>query len=285
MTAPRQLHLVDATYEVFRAYHAMPSLRGPDGREVGALRGLVGSLRKLLRAPGVTHVACATDRTLTSFRNALYPGYKTGDGVPPDLLAQLGLVEELLPALGLVVWPMDDLEADDALATAAARYRDAFDRVVVCSPDKDLAQCVEGERVVLWDRRREVVYDEAGVRAKWGVAPASIPDWLALTGDAADGFPGVPGWGAKSAAAVLAAHGHLDAIPADPAAWTAKVRGAARLAASLAAHREDARLFLRLATLRRDAPLAEGPDDLAWRGPGPAWPEVAARIGARADRF
>lgn len=263
------LHLVDATYELFRAWHALPSLKSPDGAEVGAVRGLLASMVTLLRDPGVTHVACATDHVIRSWRNDLFAGYKTGEGLPADLLAQFPLAEEGLRALGLVVWPMVEFEADDAVATAVERFGPAFERIFICSPDKDFSQLVDDERVVLLDRRRGAVVDEAGVGEKFGVPPRSIPDYLALVGDAADGLPGVPGWGAKSAAAVLSVYGTLEAIPLDPRRWTVKVRGAARLAERLAAHRDAALLYKRLATLRRDVPLAESAADLAWRPPDP----------------
>ena len=212
-----RIHLVDGTYELFRSHFGAPPRQDSGGREVGATIGLLRSLWLLLSTPGVTHVACAFDHVIESFRNDLYAGYKTSAGVAPDLLAQFELAEHAARALGVVVWPMVEFEADDALAAAAARFRDApgVDQVVLCSPDKDLAQAVVGDRVVAWDRRRDVVLDEAGVTGKFGVPPASIPDWLALVGDAADGFPGIPGWGAKSAATVLARFGHLGAIPDD----------------------------------------------------------------------
>ncbi|RMG16225.1 MAG: flap endonuclease [Planctomycetota bacterium] len=282
-----RLHLVDATYELFRAYTALPSIAAPDGTEVGATYGLVGTLLKLLRDPRVSHVGCATDRTVESFRNALFPAYKSGEGVPEDLLAQFSIAEEAIRALGLTLWPMEDFEADDALASAAARYRDAFEQVVICSPDKDLAQCVEGRTVVLWDRRREKVYDEAAVQEKWGVPPRAIPDYLALVGDAADGIPGIPRWGAKSSAAVLSVYGRIEDIPLDPDAWTVRVRGARALAESLAAHREAALLYKRLATLRLDVPLSESPEELAWEGvPREDFEAFCARWGFRrlADR-
>lgn len=261
-----QLHLIDATFELFRAYYGQPASRAPDGREVGAVRGLIRSTVVLLRDPAVTHVAAATDHVIESFRNDLFPGYKTGEGIPPDLWAQFPLAEDALRALGVTVWPMVEFEADDALASAAHRYAAASERVVLLSPDKDLAQCVSGRRVVTHDRIRGVTYDEDAVRAKFGVGPESIPDLLALTGDTADGIPGIPGWGRKSAAAVLAAYRHIDAIPSDPAAWTVAVRGRQRLAAILTERRADALLFRRLATLRRDVPLAEPLADLRWRG-------------------
>ena len=229
----------------------------------------------------MTHVACAFDHVIESFRNELYAGYKSSAGVDPDLLAQFELAERAARALGLVVWPMVEFEADDALAAAAARFRDApgVDQVVLCSPDKDLAQAVVGERVVCWDRRRDIVLDEAGVTAKFGVAPASIPDWLALVGDSADGFPGIPGWGAKSAATVLARYGHLDAIPDDPAELGLPAARAARLVESLRAGRDDADLFLRLATLRLDAPIEQEVADLEWRGVAPDFAELCAELG------
>ena len=254
-----KVHLVDGTYELFRSHFGAPPRQDADGREVGATVGLLRSLWLLLSTPGVTHVACAFDHVVESFRNELYAGYKTSAGVDPDLLAQFELAERAVRALGVVVWPMVELEADDALATAAARFRDLpeVEQVVLCSPDKDLAQAVVGDRVVAWDRRRDVVLDEAGVTAKFGVPPASIADWLALVGDSADGFPGLPGWGAKSAAAVLARFGHLEAIPDDPAEFGLPAARAARLAESLRAGRDDALLYLRLATLRLDV-LARG---------------------------
>jgi 5'-3' exonuclease len=263
-----QVHLIDGTYELFRAYYGAPGATAPDGREVGAARGLLRSLAALLREPGTTHVAVAFDHVIESFRNDLFAGYKTGEGIDPDLRAQFGLAEEVAEALGLVVWPMVEFEADDAIATAAARFARSrrVERVVLASPDKDLAQCVSGERVVLLDRMRDRVIDEAGVIDKWGVAPASIPDLLALMGDPADGIPGIPRWGAKSCAAVLGVYRHLERIPDDPDSWSVKVRGAAGLAASLAERRESALLYKRLATLRTDVPLAEKLDDLAWRG-------------------
>jgi len=274
-----RVHLVDATYELFRAWFALPSSKAPDGREVGATRGVLSTLLALLREDGVTHVACATDSVVRSFRNELYAGYKTELGVPEDLLAQFPLVEQAMAALGLVVWPMIEFEADDALAAGAARFAGQAEQVVIASPDKDLAQCVRGQQVVLLDRRRKKVLDEAGVREKFGVAPRSIPDWLALVGDAADGYPGLPGWGERSAAAVLSRYGTIEAIPASASQWAVAVRGAERLAATLAARREEALLYKRLATLREDAPIAESLADLAWRGPSPELEGFCARIG------
>jgi len=264
-----QVHLVDGTFELFRAYYGNPSRASTDGREVGAARGLVRSLLALLAERDVTHVAVAFDHVIESFRNGLYSGYKTGDGLDPELFAQFGLAEDACRALGLVVWPMIEFECDDALATAAERFASqrGVERVVICSPDKDLAQCVRGVRVVCLDRMRRKVLDAQGVHAKFGVAPESIPDWLALVGDHADGYPGVPRWGAKSAAAVLAVYSHLEAIPAAAVDWRIEVRGAHALAAKLVAHRDDALLFRKLATLRTDVPLKETLNEVRWRGP------------------
>jgi 5'-3' exonuclease len=263
-----RIHLVDGTYELFRAYFGAPKATTRDGREVGATRGILRSLFALLREPGVTHVACSFDHVIESFRNDLYAGYKTSEGVPEDLLSQFALAEQATRALGIVVWPMVEFEADDAIAAAAERWRDApgVEQIVLCTPDKDMAQCVRGTRVVCLDRLRRRVLDEAGVIEKFGVPPASIPDWLALVGDSADGYPGVPRWGSKSAAAILAAYGHLEAIPEREAEWRVPVRGAAALAASLREHRDEVYLYRRLATLRADVPLTEQIDDLRWRG-------------------
>jgi 5'-3' exonuclease len=261
------VHLVDGTFELFRAYYGSPPSTDVHGKEVGAARGLARSMLALLGERDVTHVGIAFDHVIESFRNDLYPGYKTGDGIDPALYGQFGLAEDVCRALGLVTWPMIEFECDDALATAAARFAalPAVDRVVICSPDKDLTQCVRGDRVVCFDRMRRKLLDERGVVEKFGVAPSSIPDWLALVGDSADGYPGIPRWGAKSAAAVLGKYEKIESIPASAADWSVVVRGAAALAASLAAHRTDAFLFRRLATLRTDAPLAESVDDLRWR--------------------
>jgi 5'-3' exonuclease len=261
-------HLVDGTYELFRAWFGAPPAQDPTGREVGATRGLLSSLNALVRDENVTHIAVAFDHVVESFRNQLYDGYKTGEGLPEELLTQFELAERAARALGMVVWPMVDFEADDALSTAARRLSadPRVEQIVICSPDKDLAQCVEGERIVCFDRVRRRITDEAGVHARFGVAPSSIPDYLALVGDDADGIPGVPRWGAKSAAALLARYGHVDAIPDDPNDWDVRVRGAAALAQSLVEHREDARLFVRLATLRYDAPANESLDEIEWKG-------------------
>jgi 5'-3' exonuclease len=278
------VHLIDGTYELFRAYFAMPAMAAPDGREVGATRGMLRGLAAWLRRGEVTHVAAAFDHVVESFRNDLFAGYKTGEGVDPDLLAQFPLAERVTQALGIATWPMVALEADDALATAAGQLatHPEVGQVVIVSPDKDLCQGVVGDRVVVWDRFRDVTLDEDGVRAKMGVSPASVPDYLALVGDAADGLPGVPRWGAKSSATVLARYGHIEAIPADPQHWEVKVRGARALAESLAAHRDEALLYKRLATLRSDAPIDARPSALAWHGPDrAALTELCAEIGER----
>jgi 5'-3' exonuclease len=262
------VHLIDGTYELFRAYYGAPPRRSPLGDEVGAVHGLVRSLLALLGDTSVTHLAVAFDHVIESFRNELYTGYKTGAGIDAALLAQFPLAEDACRALGVTTWPMREFEADDALASAATRFcsEEEVDGIVICSPDKDLAQCVRDSRVVCFDRMRDKRLDEAGVLEKFGVQPASIPDWLALVGDSADGIPGIPRWGAKSAAAVLGEYGHLEQIPNDPSEWRVKVRGAAALAATLAAGREDAMLFRRLATLREDVPIAEDVAALRWRG-------------------
>jgi 5'-3' exonuclease len=273
------VHLVDATYELFRAYFAVPPSKAPDGREVGATRGVLASLLYLLQREGATHVACATDHVIRSFRNDLYGGYKTELGVDEDLLAQFPLVEEGMTALGLTVWPMVEFEADDALAAGAARFAGEAAQVIIATPDKDLAQCVRGTHIVMLDRRRKITLDEQGVRAKYGVLPRSIPDWLALVGDSADGYPGLPGWGARSAAVVLDHYHTVEAIPADASSWKVKVRGAEKLAATLAERRDEALLYKRLATLREDVPLTESLADLEWRGARPELRAFCARIG------
>jgi len=262
------VYLIDGTYELFRYYYAMPSAKTKDGREVGAVRGVVGSILGVLNGEA-THVAVATDHVIESFRNGLWPGYKTGEGVEPELLAQFPLLEEALAALGVTVWPMVEFEADDALAAgaAAAAADPDVDRVIICTPDKDLAQCVRGVRVVQMDRRTRTIRDEAGVIARFGVPPASIPDYLALVGDAADGYPGLPGWGAKSAAAVLARYGHLEQIPDDWRTWGVNAARPAALARTLATERDHAFLFRDLATLRTDIPLFTTIDELRWQGP------------------
>ena len=280
-----ELHLVDATYELFRAHYApRPPVHGRDGMPLGAVAGLAGTLLALVRDEGATHVGCAHDRVIRSFRNERWPGYKSEAGVPAELLAQFPATEEAITALGFVLWPMVEWEADDALATAAVQLADApgVSRILVCTPDKDLAQVVRDGRVVLRDRRRDITYDEAGVRAKWGVPPAAIVDYLALVGDAADGFPGITGFGSKGAAALLTAFGSLEGIrDADPGTWPSSVRGAERLAATLADSWSNALLFRDLATLRSDVPLGlTGPDALRWDGADPdAWPAFCERWG------
>jgi 5'-3' exonuclease len=275
------VHLVDGTYELFR-YFLSPAAAFDRGapEELRAVRGVVASILGMLEG-GATHLGVATDHVIESFRNALWPGYKTGEGIDPVLHAQFGPLEEALGTLGVVVWPMVELEADDALASAAAvaAADPRVGQVVICTPDKDLAQCVRGARVVQLDRRRREVRDEAGVVRKFGVPPASIPDWLALVGDSADGYPGLPGWGAASAAAVLARYRHLEHIPARPGEWDVPVRGAARLAATLAEQRERALLFRTLATLRGDAPIGTSVEALRWAGPRPGFAAWSARLG------
>jgi 5'-3' exonuclease len=275
------VHLVDGTYELFRHYFALPSAKDADGREVAAARGVLRSLLGMMNG-GATHIGVATDHVIESFRNGMWAGYKTGDGIEPDLWAQFGLLEEILPAAGIVTWPMVEFEADDALAAgAAAAERDPrVDRVFICTPDKDLAQCVRGTRIVQMDRRKRTVRDEAGVVRKFGVTPASIPDYLALVGDDADGYPGLPGWGAKSAAAVLAKYIHLESIPDDWRTWRVNAFNAGTLAATLDRDRDLALLFRDLATLRTDIPLFESVDELKWGGPTTEFAALAARLDA-----
>lgn len=263
------VHLVDGTFELFRAFYGAPAATGADGvTEVGAARGLLRSLVALLRQDGVTHVGIAFDHVIESFRNQLFDGYKTGDGIEPALWAQFPLAERVADALGLEVWPMVEFEADDALASAAHRMaaEPAVSKVVICSPDKDLCQCVRGERVVTYDRMRRRLTDRAGVIAKFGVEPESIPDWLALVGDAADGIPGIPRWGKSSAGKLLAHYRHIAAIPDDEQEWQVAIRGAAGLARNLRERREQAELYLTLATLRTDAPVTDSLEALRWRG-------------------
>ena len=263
-----KVHLVDGTYELFRAHFGAPPHRTQAGQEVGATRGLLRSMHALLTTGAATHVAVAFDTVIESFRNELFAGYKTGAGIEPELLSQFPIVERACEALGIVVWRMIDFEADDALATGAARYAsDAnVEQVVICSPDKDLAQCLSDPKVVRLDRMRNLVLDEAGLRSKLGIAPGSVPDWLALVGDTADGIPGIPRWGEKGASAVLSVYEKLEAIPDDARAWKMKVRGAESLAASLAERRAAAMLYRTLATLRTDVPLAEDRAALEWQG-------------------
>ena len=266
-----KIHLVDGTYELFRNHFGAPPKKAPDGREVGATLGLVRSLLMLLTSPGVTHVGVAFDHVIESFRNDLYTGYKTSEGVDPNLLAQFPLAEEAVSALGVVVWPMVEFEADDALATAAARFKKnkSVEQILICSPDKDLAQLVDGTRIVCWDRRRDIIIDEAGVVEKYGVRPQSMPDWLALVGDSADGYPGIPGWGAMSASVVLAHYKHMEMIPDDSSRWKVSSISsgrAASLAENLSQRRDEALLYKKLATVREDIPLQEKLADLKWQG-------------------
>ncbi len=272
------VHLIDGTYELFRYYHALPPAQ-LDGVEIGAVRGVVGSVLGMMNR-GATHVGVATDHVIESFRNELWRGYKTSQGVPPDLLSQFPLLEEALTALGVAVWPMVEYEADDALAAGAeAAARDPrVERVIICTPDKDLAQSIRGTRVVQLNRRTNEIRDEAGVLAKFGVAPASIPDYLALVGDSADGYPGLPGWGAKSSAAVLARFLHIESIPADSRDWHVNAANAGKLSATLEEHRDLVLLFRTLATLRTDIPLFDSVDDLQWKGPTARFAQLAARF-------
>jgi 5'-3' exonuclease len=287
-----EVHLIDGTYELFRHYFAVPSAKDAKGQEIGAVRGVLSSVLSMLEG-GATHVGVATDHVVESFRNELYPGYKTSEGVPPELLSQFPILEEALEAMGVVVWPMTEFEADDALASAAAKAAQdkRVRRVLICTPDKDLSQCVVGKRVVQLDRRREALRDEAGVVGKFGVPPASIPDWLAVVGDSADGFPGVKGWGEKAAAEVLSRYAHLEDVPKDWQKWHPAIRRARQLCASLLGSWEEALLFRKLATLRRDAPVFDAVEELRWSGARPdftAWgermksPELARRAKAAA---
>jgi len=275
------VHLVDGTFELFRHYYALPSALDQDGREVAAVRGVLASVLGMIRG-GATHIAVATDHVIESFRNGLWPGYKTGEGIEPDLLSQFNLLEETLSTAGLVVWPMIEFEADDALAAAAATAaRDPrVDRVIICTPDKDLAQCVRDKRVVQLNRRSRVTLDEDGVIQKFGVSSESIPDYLALVGDAADGYPGLPGWGTKSSAAVLAKFSHLEFVPTDWREWRVNAANAGALARTLSSERDRALLFRTLATLRTDIVLFDDVDELEWRGPKPGFERFGARLDA-----
>jgi 5'-3' exonuclease len=281
LEANLDIHLIDGTYELFRHFYALPSARDQDGREVAAVRGVLASVLGMIKS-GATHVAVATDHVIESFRNELWPGYKTGSGIDPGLLAQFPLLEDVLTAAGIVVWPMVEFEADDALAAGAiAAARDArVAQVIICTPDKDLAQCVRGTRIVQLNRRTRVTRDEAGVVQKFGVSPRSIPDYLALVGDAADGYPGLPGWGAKSSAAVLSKFAHLESIPADWREWHVNAANASALANTLSVERDRALLFRTLATLRTDIELFDDVDQLRWNGPTPEFDAVAARFDA-----
>ena len=273
------VHLLDGTYELFRHYYAMPKQTDRDGHEVAAIIGVLGSVLGMLEG-GTTHIGVATDHVIESFRNDLWAGYKTSAGIEPDLLAQFHPLEDGLRAMGVVVWAMEEFEADDALAAAAhlaAASRDV-EQVIICTPDKDLSQCVSGERVIQFDRRKREQRDERGVVARFGVGPASIPDYLALVGDSADGYPGLPGWGEKASGALLGRYTHLERIPAKSTEWTVPVRGAARLSAVLEEHRPLALLFRTLATLRTDVPVFNAVEDLRWRGPRPEFEQVAERL-------
>lgn len=273
------VYLIDGTYELFRHYYALPSARDGDGQEIAAVRGVLRSVLGMIES-GATHIAVATDHVIESFRNDLWPGYKTGEGIEPELLGQFPLLEETLSTAGIAVWPMVEFEADDALAAAAAAASQdtRVERVILCTPDKDLAQCVHGERVVQLNRRTNVTLDEGGVIRKFGVSPESIPDYLALVGDAADGYPGLPGWGAKSTAAVLAKFGHIECIPADSSDWKVNAASAGNLAATLSRERDRALLFRTLATLRTDIALFEDVDQLRWKGPTPAFEAMGRRL-------
>ena len=280
------VYLVDGTYELFRHYYALPSARDAQGREVAAVRGVLASVLGMMRE-GATHIAVATDHVIESFRNKLWPGYKTSAGVDRELLAQFPLLEEVLAAAGVTVWPMVEFEADDALAAGAiAAARDKrVERVIICTPDKDLGQCVEGTRIVQLNRRTRVTYDEDGIVQKFGVTPPSIPDYLALVGDSADGYPGLAGWGAKSSAAVLAKFLHLEKIPKDCRDWRVNAANAGALATTLCAEWEHAVLFRTLATLRTDIPLFDDVEQLRWAGPTPAFEALAARLdSARTEK-
>jgi 5'-3' exonuclease len=286
-----RVHLVDGTYELFRYFFALPSHLNRDGQEVSATRGVVGSMLGLLE-DGATHVGVATDHVVESFRNDLWEGYKTSDGIEAELLSQFPLLEDALEAAGFAVWRMIETEADDGMATGAALAAadPRVKQVLICTPDKDLAQCVSGNSIVQLDRRKEVTYDEKGVMEKFGVMPSSIPDYLALVGDAADGFPGLPGWGAKSAAALLSHYGHIEEIPDDPRRWQVKVRGAAKLAGTLAEHRDLAMLFRRIATVVTDTPEVGPVDSWRWSGPREEFEEIcdyldAPALPARATRL
>lgn len=276
------VHLIDGTYELFRYFYAVPSATDESGQEIGAVRGVLGTVLSMIDA-GATHIGVATDHVVESFRNELYPGYKTSEGVPPELLSQFPILEDALQAMGIVVWPMTYFEADDALASAAAKATldSRVTQVLICTPDKDLAQCVTGTRVVQLDRRREILRDETGVEAKFGVKPASIPDYLAVTGDSADGYPGIAGWGTKAAAAVLSTYPHLEDIPKDWRHWNPTIKRARPLSESLFSGWDDALLFRTLATLRLDAPVCASVDELLWKGPAQNFEDYCRRFRAQ----
>lgn len=276
---PMKVHVIDGTYELFRYFFALPSVVDTTGQEIGAVRGVAASILSMIE-DGATHVGVATDHVIESFRNELYPGYKTSEGVPPELLSQFPILEEVLRALGIVVWPMVEFEADDALASAAAKAAldESVEQVIICTPDKDLAQCVVGSRVVQLDRRREILRDEAGIIEKFGVQPKSIPDFLSVVGDSADGYPGLPGWGTKAAAAVLSRYENLEIIPKDWQEWHPSIRRARALAESLFSAWNEAVLFRTLATLRLDVPVFNGVDELRWAGPRADFPACCKRL-------
>jgi 5'-3' exonuclease len=275
------VHLVDGTYELFRHFFAVPAATDTTGQEIGAVRGVLISVLSMIER-GATHIGVATDHVVESFRNDLYPGYKTSEGVPPELLSQFPVLEEAMAAMGVLVWPMVDYEADDALASAAAKAAqdDRVEQVLICTPDKDLSQCVVGTRVVQLDRRRDILRDEAGVVAKFGVKPESIPDYLAVVGDSADGFPGLPGWGQKAAALTFSQYTHLEDIPKDWREWHPSIRRAHLLSESLFNGWNDAQLFRTLATLRLDVPVFDTVEDLRWKGPLPNFEEMCQRMKA-----
>jgi 5'-3' exonuclease len=276
---PATIHLIDGTYELFRHFFALPATADLNGQEVGAVRGVLYSVLSMIER-GVTHVGVATDHVVESFRNDLYPGYKTSEGVPQELLSQFPILEETLEDMGVVVWPMVYYEADDALASAArkAAQDDGVGQVVICTPDKDLSQCVEGTRIVQLNRRTNVIRDETGVEAKFGVKPQSIPDYLAVIGDSADGFPGLPGWGHKTAAAILSRYGHLEAVPKDWKQWHPSIRSRPVLSEVLFGRWKEAMLFRTLATLRTDVPVFDSIEELRWRGPRPSFAETCRRL-------
>ncbi|MGA8343967.1 MAG: 5'-3' exonuclease H3TH domain-containing protein [Candidatus Sulfotelmatobacter sp.] len=273
------VHLVDGTYELFRHFFAVPAAKDVNGQEIGAVHGVLTSVLSMIER-GATHIGVATDHVVESFRNDLYPRYKTAEGVPPELLSQFPILEEALEAMGVVVWPMVDYEADDALASAAARAAqdERVNQVIICTPDKDLGQCVVGTRVVQLDRRQNIVRDEAGVVAKFGVKPQSIPDFLAVVGDSADGFPGVAGWGPKAGALVLSQYPHFESIPKDWRQWHPSIRKARLLSESLFSGWNDALLFRTLATLRVDVPVFGMVEDLRWKGPAPRFKDYCQRM-------
>lgn len=275
------VYLVDGTYELFRHYFAVPGATDADGNEIGAVRGVLNSILSLLEK-GVTHIGVATDHVIESFRNDLYPHYKTGEGIPEDLWSQFNLLEEALGAMGVLVWAMVEFEADDALAAAAvkAAKEKSVDTVIICTPDKDLSQCVVGDKIVQLDRRKNEIRNAQGVVTKFGVRAESIPDYLALVGDTSDGYPGLPGWGAKGAASVLSVYPHLEDIPKDPKDWNSSIRGSAKLANTLFSSWEEALLFRKLATLRTDAPVFDNIEELEWRGQTPSFEAMCSRLKA-----